>query len=615
MPLQESGGFVHYHWPVSLQVRITRRARSAPAGPALESARGEREATRRMLHGRRCADAHCGGCAVLRPWDEREERAACRRPQRNSREALDRLGLPELSLIAREYGLRRLRCQEDLQAADGALPLVGRPAAPGWASRVHGFLDRLTWTELINTLQETARRRLHRLRDLRDHSPAGLRELTSWEYFECVCGVLFESRLRGRGPPGSCDAEGNSVMAWRMRRLCTEQGLLSCWEEVLRRLGCGWLLFCTALPMPHLSDELRRVTQMVPHYRVLPGTRADKAVLERSLYGCDVLYVAGGHGREPRGLRLCNVRGLPLAILNMCRTELLARHLLHRGVRYVAYWPAEVHDREAVEFGVEFVRSLFRHSIQEAFSRATACVCRAERPPKLLAWQLQVPRPLIPADAGLVVLERRGHYASGAADFAGKIAQVLSHTALNGWVRVCVGAEVISWRVGHWRVPRGGSRKLPVPWQSGASSRPPRMPATGAAPLHPSLEQVAARPKRPRAGCGGCLPVGDAAFASAALAEERLESPQKQPRRAVPRRPWRGLFWTAYAEGGAEGSSFRITSADSRGRAAGAAAANCSDRCLAAREPPMPAKPLLRRSLAREALGELIWGFTSCGPK
>lgn len=477
MPLQGvaaaplGGGHIHYHWPIALEDRLLRRAHSMPAGDLAPIMREDQE-VRQLLQPLRQAPA----AAVDPRLGELDERRACRRPQRQTRQRLDGLPLEDLARLLREHGLPRLGSPEDRRTAERALPLPEWSAAEGGplrVPRVDGFLERCTWSELVNTLQDTARRHLQVLRGLGEETPEALREVRAWEYFESVCDSLFRARLRGSGAaavpetdssswPG--DIGNNSLVAWRVGSLCAELGLLAHWEEVLRRLGRGSTLFLTALPVPHLSDELQVVTRLVPSYTVMSAVVQTSANLEVPLWGCDVLYVAGEHGRGLPGLRFAHVPRMPLAVLNICRSEALGRRLLSSGVQHVVCWPAEVHDHEATEFGIALVRRLFEDNIAEAFSKAVAGVCLAERAPRLLVQPSQIPQSLGAGTRG-VVLAAKYQSNSGPLKYAGKTAQVLFHTAANGWVRVNVGGSIISWRMGHWHHSGGPAvqaRRAPV---------------------------------------------------------------------------------------------------------------------------------------------------------
>jgi len=429
-----------------------------PAGDIAPVMREDQEVQQLLRWARRQPQAYRPGGA------EREERSACRRPQRHTRQRIHGLALEDLSRLARELGLRRLGCPEDRHMAGRALPLP-EGLAEGGPLQVPGlhFLERLTWSELVNILQDTARQRLRDLRDLGDESLEGRRELQAWEYFESVCESLFQARLRGSGASsmpelgpsswsgGPCS---KSLASWRVGRLCAENGLLVCWEEVLRRLGRGATLFLTALPVPLLSEELQMVSQLVPCCTVMSAVVHSSASLEVPLLGCDVLYVAGEHGRGLPGLRFAHIPRMILAVLNMCRSEALARRLLSSGVQHVVCWPADVHDQEATEFGLAFVHCLFEHDIAEAFAKAVSGVCLAERAPRLLVQPCQIP-PAMGAGTAGVVLACHGQGASGPVKYAGQTAQVFFHTAANGWVRVSVSGNVISWRMGHWHLSGG----------------------------------------------------------------------------------------------------------------------------------------------------------------
>jgi len=427
LPLSVRGPYLHYAYVDAALTHLARptRSRSAPAGGAV------------------------GQCAGIGPGPRLP------RPQKNTRLELNQLSVHDLTAIAREYGLDQLCCQEDRQAADRALPRAsGARRAPKLRASICVYLRRLSWDELIHLLRATARRRL---REDQIGCPADSARQAAWEYFAYVCEALLRSQLRGDVGPskaglGVCE---DSVTAWRMSRLCRELGLRSEWAEVLRRLSRGATVLLEAAPVPRLDDETRRVAQLVPRCRVLSAT-APRGVLEQSVRDCDVLYVAGRHGRS-LGARLRALRrgvlggGTALAVLNVCRSGSLARHLLSQGVRNVVFWPSEVHDRAALEFGVALVSCLFEHSIVDAFAMARADVQPSERPPRLLRRRPQISRVPGGATSGFVLLEQRGRSCSGRPEHAGKRAKVLMHTAVNGWIKVNVEEGTLSWRVGHWR--------------------------------------------------------------------------------------------------------------------------------------------------------------------
>lgn len=221
------------------------------------------------------------------------------------------------------------------------------------------------------------------------------------------------------------------------------------WDEVMRRLGCGDMLFVTARPAPMLDEEIKHIQEIVGHCHVA-SVYTEKYDLERLLFCCDVLYVGGMHDQALSCIEKLGTLKLSLAILNVCRSEKLAKHLLSQGVGLVSYWPAAVHDAEAVAFGISFVQNLFRLNIAEAFAEAVRKLPVSERAPRLLSRTgRDKQRHHFPV--GDVILESRGSN-SGKPSYAEHVAQILRHTAFKGWVKVHVAGEVINWRVGHWRM-------------------------------------------------------------------------------------------------------------------------------------------------------------------
>jgi len=210
--------------------------------------------------------------------------------------------------------------------------------------------------------------------------------------------------------------------------------------------------------VPLLCDELKKVGQLVSRCH-FASANARKSELNRLLQNCDVLYVGGKHDQSLTRLKQLDVLDVTLAILNVCCSEKLARHLISKGVRAVTYWPTFVHDAEAVNFGIAFVRHLFGNRIEEAFHKAKQSVAVSERAPRLLSSRQQVPEQLRAVDVILelhhpaqVPLKSDSKQRRCKLAHVGKRARILPHTVMNGWVKVQMGDEVTSWRVGHWHL-------------------------------------------------------------------------------------------------------------------------------------------------------------------
>jgi len=233
-------------------------------------------------------------------------------------------------------------------------------------------------------------------------------------------------------------------------------------------LGRHSLLLVRVKATPCLADEVRQVTSLVPGSAVCSLTSVGSR-LEDLASSAEVLYVAGRHARElGAALERCCLVGIGLAVLNICRSEVVGRRLLTKGVQHVVCWPSEVHDSEAAAFGTRLVSLLLDKTISEAFDNAVADVGHSERAPKLLIQSL--PLQEIRRSTSLwVVLEHRGKARNRSNKPILGRAKVLPHTAVNGWVRVEVGGRAMAWRVGHWRSHRPGRGR---PWSS------PRRPSS-----------------------------------------------------------------------------------------------------------------------------------------
>lgn len=392
-------------------------------------------------------------------------------PQKASRHLLRELSVDELAGIARTYGLGKLCCREDQQAAARLLP-ASTAVEAAKLRKVDKLLQELTWQQLIALLRSLARRRMGTA-----HTDAGS------EYFEWVCNILLTSQLRDAALCGPVLGDSDSVMAWRMCRICAKHGLMPWWDTVQSRLGGGELVFLTCQPVPLLCDELTKVGQLVGNCQVA-SAHAHMSELKQLLQNCDVLYVGGKHDKSLSHLNQLEAANVTLAILNVCCSEKLAKHLIGKGVRHVAYWPTSVHDPEAVNFGLTFLHNLFEHRIVEAFHKARQVVSESERAPRLLSNE-QVRERLCSMD---VILEQ--HKAShspttcaskcrqGRSAYVGRHARVLSHTVMNGWVKVQIGDVITSWRVGHWR-------------EVAASAPAGKVMPAGSVPLQPACVNAA----------------------------------------------------------------------------------------------------------------------------
>lgn len=360
-------------------------------------------------------------------------------PQKPTRALLQTLSIEELASIARLYGLDKLYCREDRQAAARMLPLAQSIKPPDKLKRIEKFLADLSWEQLVTILISLARRRMGN--PPRD---AGA------EYFAWICEILKKSQLRHDAVCGLALCDADSVASWRMRQICSENGLAPWWDAVQARLGCGELVFLTGRPVPLLCDELTEVSQLVATCHVASAS-APKSELDQLLQNCDVLYIGGKHDKSLERLKQVDCLGVTLIVLNVCSSEKLARQLITKGVRQVSYWPTVVHDPEAVKFGVSFVRNLFDHRIEEAFHKAKQAVCMSERAPRLLSSGQKVREELQVID---VILGRQRSLLTsargGKTGHVGKRARVLPHTVMNGWVKVQIGETVVPWRVGHW---------------------------------------------------------------------------------------------------------------------------------------------------------------------
>jgi len=375
---------------------------------------------------------------------------------------LGELGIQELSYVARHIGLPKLSCYEDRQLALQMLP-SGSDLQSKRKDDIIRFYETLSWNELIRSIGELANKRLQD-----SDTTKGRAKRSSWEYLSKVCELLLQSQLRDQDS-GRMPSIDGTLTLWRMNRICKLNGLSSWWEVVVSRFGRGNTAVLVARQAPWVLDEVREVSRLVPACRLLPKLSCVSSCdLKCYLEGCDVLYIAGKYDNILSRLQAHVSIDIELAILNVCRSQTLAMHLLAAGVRHVVCWPADVHDRVAFDFGVSFVRFLFESSIEEAFARAKLCVSASERPPRLLDVVMRDKPPRFDRDTleAKVVLERRGHQASirRLDPCVGTLASVLHHTALNGWVKVVLqSGKLISWRQGHWSVLTRGRRDASSP--------------------------------------------------------------------------------------------------------------------------------------------------------
>mmetsp|Transcript_27317 Transcript_27317/g.50231 ORF Transcript_27317/g.50231 Transcript_27317/m.50231 type:complete len:675 (+) Transcript_27317:88-2112(+) len=441
-PVAVSRTYVQYH-EFHAATSSADRPRSAPIKEAVGQRRDPEEL--------RAMARNLGG-AISRHEPRRSS------PQKKTREVLHSLSLEELCGIAHDYGLEKLCCQEDREAALRILPVScpftassASSATEGDASSsssgrrglrsIRGFLEHLSWEQLITLLRQQARRRMGN-----PPNDAGA------EYFEWVCNILLASQLRDAALCEPALGDTESVMAWRMSHICEAHGLASWWMRVAQRLCCGELVFLTSRAVPLLDDEVRAITRLVARSHVI-SISAEPAAVDRFLRSCDVIYIGGAHDRELSRLRLDDLHAT-LAILNVCSSEKLAKSMLLQGVRHAVYWPTFVHDSEAVAFGIALVRHLFKHRIVEAFAKAKHVVHASERAPRLISGRQEVPEIFQVSE---VILQHRipsgaqRFRESGKPGYAGKRARILPHTVMNGWVKVRVGDDILSWRVGHWQ--------------------------------------------------------------------------------------------------------------------------------------------------------------------
>eukprot|EP00927_Polykrikos_kofoidii_P045413 TRINITY_DN39399_c0_g1_i1.p1 TRINITY_DN39399_c0_g1~~TRINITY_DN39399_c0_g1_i1.p1 ORF type:complete len:595 (-),score=90.80 TRINITY_DN39399_c0_g1_i1:39-1823(-) len=365
-----------------------------------------------------------------------------RRPQRKTRSQLDSLSIEDWVNILRIYGIDKLGCPESVRVAQRRIPALSQTAVPSALARLNTYLEDVSWDQLLLIVKHYATRAAESPPVWDDTGGAsatasafGQREGAA--YVVQVCNELSGMQLRDVTVADSASA------AWRAARFCEMLGCGLLWDEVMRRYPCNMLLL-TARRAPLLDTEVQRIKSILGDRCRVESISANLEELEHLASGCHVLYVAGVHGRAVSSLRRLKSLQPSLAILNTCNSKRLARHLVACGIGCVSYWPAAVHDDEAVCFGVNFVNNLHLMPDKEAFAKAKAQVSCAERAPLLLSRQPDA------ANAPTVVLEIRGK-TTKKSKLEGRVARVLWHTASTGWVKVQVDNEVLPWRVGHWR--------------------------------------------------------------------------------------------------------------------------------------------------------------------
>jgi len=318
------------------------------------------------------------------------------------------------------------------------LPAWPHVQPPNALRRVHSYLQNLSWEELVSQIRELAHRHMGLDRTINP----------SAEYLAHVCDVLLRSQLRDDNQSGY--TADDSIIAWRMFRACEVLGLEIFWKEVTNRLANGSMACLFARTMPRLFEEIEQIRNLVPRCDVACLTGGPHDV-ENLVRGCDVLYVCGMQDATLWLLKsFCQWRA-SLAVLNVCRAGKLAKHLASCGVRHVVYWPALVHDSEAARFGVAFVDFLFVHSVVDAFARSKAGISNSERVPKLINGTRKTPEDCLAGTPYVVLEQRSAIMESGKLAFTERCAKVLEHTARNGWVKVSIDGQVVSWRKGHWR--------------------------------------------------------------------------------------------------------------------------------------------------------------------
>jgi len=364
--------------------------------------------------------------------------SAYRRPQKATRERLEQLSVAELAGLLHEYGLPKLCCEEDYRLAESSLPCLG-PSLAEKRQIFADYLERLSWRQLLLLVRECLDRGPRR--------HGNVSEVLMADYLSQVCANLEQGHLRD--VPQS---KQDSVLSWRMRNSCVNLGLSCLWDEMSFRLNRNELIVATCGCETTLlqQEEIAKLRICVEDCRVQPLDNLLKDPL--SLNRAAVLYVTGHYGGEALEFDRLNFTNVWLVVLNMCKTETLAKRVLQQGAAHVICWPAQVPDSIALDFGVALISETFQSSIIESFSQALEVLPSSSRQPKLLLRSSDRPVPPLEEKPEHVVLHLRdvGSSANSKTVYKGKKAQVLWHTSVNGWVLVAVDSEVIKWRVGQW---------------------------------------------------------------------------------------------------------------------------------------------------------------------
>lgn len=371
----------------------------------------------------------------MQPLEVEDTKETRPRPQKDTRLKLQRLDVPELAGVLRDFGLPQICCEEDRRLAEALLPLAGAQDVTIFPD----FLKKFTWHQLLSLVQQT----------LSARGRDGTEELMA-TYLSCACESLQQEHLRD-----TAQARQDSVLPWRMRHCCIIFGLSAYWEEISLRLNRNMLLVATCGSESTLlrKEEIRRLQNLVEDCQITPLD--DIATEPQRLDNVAVLYVTGHYDGSPSSFKQADLSNVWLVILNMCRTETLAKHLIQQGALHVVCWPAQVPDGIAADFGVAMISEASTCSIAEAFRKALEVMPPSERMPKLLVRSsdntaspgsdqpefvvLELP------DAGSSVKQAKSAY-------EGAQGKVLWHTKVNGWVMVVIGKDTVKWRVGNWRI-------------------------------------------------------------------------------------------------------------------------------------------------------------------
>jgi hypothetical protein len=205
-----------------------------------------------------------------------------------------------------------------------------------------------------------------------------------------------------------------------------------------------------------LKEERRRLQNVVPDSRMVGLDQVFDG--SQSLDNVAVLYVAGHYDGRSLPFDAVSLSHVWLVVLNMCKTETVARQLLQQGVPNVVCWPTKVPDGLAADFGVNLIAGTLELEIDEAFHQAVEALPKSECRPILLRKAVECNH----EQPDYVILQcphttTAKNFAPGdtasAKNFAvGKEAKVLWHTSHNGWVSVTVDGISLKWRVGNWTV-------------------------------------------------------------------------------------------------------------------------------------------------------------------